>query len=137
MMSFRVWDLGFLSSPIRAGHEKVPDRFFQFREGGRFGLRAGLENNVPPRSQLCPVFPNRFAQAPLEPVPLDGATQGARNGDSDPARVFPVGPGKAHEEPEVAAASLRVHFAIVGGAPQARALGKPVLSLGRPHRELP
>ena len=122
---------------LRAGQEKVSDRFFQFREGDRFGRCARLENDVPPRPQLGPVLANGFAQPPLEPVPFDGPAHRARDGQSDPARALPIDPGEPHKKSQVAAASLGVHFAIVGGAQQARTLRKPVLSLGSPHRELP
>ena len=127
----RAWRDG-----LRAGQKKFLDRFFQFREGDRFGRCARLENDIPPRPQLGPVLANGFTQPPLEPVPFDGPTHRARDGQSDPARALPIDPGEPHKKSQVAAASLGVHFAIVGGAQQARALRKPVLSLGSPHREL-
>ena len=119
-----------------AGQKKSSDRFFQFRKRDRLGCGAGLQNNVPPRPQVGPVSPDRFAQPPLEPVPFDGSTMRAGNGKPDPAGALSVGPGEPQKDSQVAAAALGVHFAIVGGAQQARALRKPVLSLGRPHRDL-
>ena len=96
-----------------------------------------MQDDIPARFQLAEMLSHRFAQPAFQPVPFHRAPQGAGNGQPDPARRFPVRPRKGHEAVQAPALPLRVHFTIIGGAQQARTLGKPELSFGRPQSGLP
>jgi hypothetical protein len=53
--------------------EQLLDRPLNLAKFQGEGRRAGMQNNVPARTQFGEIQSDGLAQAPLDPVPLDGA----------------------------------------------------------------